>query len=87
LSVLAVSPAKALRLVPHLSHFDMLFANRAEASALLRRPVETATEALEAGEVLRALGPEQVLLRWALTVWRLPHPGCMKFCPRWKHAW
>ena len=62
LSALAVSPAKALRLVPHLSHFDMLFANRAEASALLRRPVETATEALEAGEVLRALGPEQVFI-------------------------
>ena len=37
LAALAVSPAKAPRLAPHLAHFDMLFANRGEAAALLGR--------------------------------------------------
>ena len=38
-AALAVSPTKAPRLGPHLAGLDMLFANRAKASALLDRPV------------------------------------------------
>jgi pseudouridine kinase len=62
LAALAVSPAKATRLAPHLSRFDMLFANRAEAAALLGERVETAAEALAAGDTLRALGPRLVFI-------------------------
>ena len=62
LAALAVSPAKAPRLKPHLSRFEMLFANRAEAAALLQQRVETAAEAMAAGVALRALGPQLVFV-------------------------
>ena len=62
LAALAVSPAKAPRLQPHLAGMDMLFANRAEAAALLGHPVETLAEAREAGTALRRLGPELVFV-------------------------
>jgi pseudouridine kinase len=62
LAALAVSPAKAPRLASHLSRFEMLFANRAEAAALLEERVETAAEALAAGDTLRALGPKLVFV-------------------------
>ncbi len=62
LAALAVSPAKAPRLTPHLARFDMLFANRAEAAALLGTPVETAAEAVAAADNLRAQGPTMVFV-------------------------
>ncbi|MBT3170739.1 MAG: hypothetical protein HOM52_00520 [Rhodospirillaceae bacterium] len=62
LAALAVSPAKAPRLTPHLGRFDMLFANRSEAAALLDEPVETAAEALAAADNLRAMGPNMVFV-------------------------
>ena len=62
LAALAVSPAKAPRLGPHLGSFDILFVNRAEAAALLNRQVETVAEAKEAGTALRALGPKLVFV-------------------------
>ena len=62
LVALAVSPAKAPRLTPHLASFDMLFANRAEAAALLARQVETVAEAEAAALALRALGPGLVFV-------------------------
>ncbi len=55
LAGLAVSPAKAVRLAPHLGLFDMLFANRAEASALTGE-----ADALAAAAALQARGPELV---------------------------
>ena len=58
LAALAVSPAKAPRLLPHLAGFNLLFANRAEAAALLGQPVKSSAEALQAGTALQALGPE-----------------------------
>ena len=62
LAALAVSPAKAPRLKPHLASFDMLFANRAEAAALLGQQVETLAEAEDAAVALRALGPGLVFV-------------------------
>lgn len=62
LAALAVSPAKAPRLKPHLGRFEILFANRAEAAALLQQRVETAAEAMAASVALRALGPKLVFV-------------------------
>ena len=62
LAALAVSPAKAPRFIPHLGRFDMLFANRTEAAALLDEPVETAAEVLAAADTLRARGPKLVFV-------------------------
>ena len=61
-AALAVSPTKAPRLGPHLAGLDMLFANRAKASALLDRPVETLADAEAAGAALRAFGPDIVFV-------------------------
>lgn len=62
LAALAVSPAKAPRLTPHLGRFDMLFANRGEAAALLDAPVGTAAEAVAVADNLRAEGPNMVFV-------------------------
>lgn len=62
LAALAVSPAKAPRLIPHLDRFDMLFANRAEAAALLDQPIGTVAEVLAAADTLRAKGAELVFV-------------------------
>ena len=61
-AALAVSPAKAPRLRPYLARFDMLFANRAEAAALLAHEIETLAEAEAAALALRALGPDLVFV-------------------------
>ena len=63
-AVNGVSPAKALRLRPHLAACDLVFVNRHEAAALLDRPVEgldpaaaaAKLQAEGAGEVVMTLG-------------------------------
>ncbi len=47
---IAISPAKAVRLTPHLGRLSCLFMNRREAAAL------TGTEGVEALDALRAMG-------------------------------
>ncbi len=60
-AVNAVSPAKALRLRPHLAACDLVFVNRQEAAALLGAPAEGLDPPAAAAK-LRAEGAGEVVL-------------------------
>ena len=57
---LAVSPAKAARLAPHLGALDLLFCNRREGAALAGTPADAPLEAI--ADALLALGCRRFVL-------------------------